>query len=148
MYDARAAYLADSVATVGPARLLTMLYDRLVTDLDKGLEALGRNDRVAAAAHLGHARDIVTELISSLDVGAWDGGPRLMSIYSYLLSGLIDAAATGNAAKAAECRELVLPLAEAWRGAAESLSDSAQESRMIATTQASDEIGSTMLGVG
>ncbi|MCL2423280.1 MAG: flagellar protein FliS [Micrococcales bacterium] len=148
MYDARSAYLADSVTTVGPARLLTMLYDRLLLDLDRGLESLTAGDRVAGAAHLGHARDIVSELISSLDVEAWEGGRRLMSVYSYLLVGLIEAAASGDAGKTAECRELVIPLVEAWHGAAESLADEAQASRAAASTQASDEVGSTMLGVG
>lgn len=147
MYDARSTYLADSVATVGPARLLTMLYDRLVLDLVRGIDALSQGDRVTGAAHLGHARDIVTELISSLDVGAWEGGPRLMSIYGYLLSGLIEAAATGDVQKAMSCREVVLPLAEAWRGAEATLAASAQASRVAATAQSSDEIGSTMLGV-
>jgi flagellar protein FliS len=148
VYDARSAYLADSVTTVGPARLLTMLYDRLLLDLDRGLESLTANDRVAGAAHLGHAQDIVSELISSLDVSAWEGGPQLMSIYSYVLTGLIEAAASGDVVKAAECRELVVPLVEAWHGAAESLADEAQATRATATTQAADEIGSTMLGVG
>jgi flagellar secretion chaperone FliS len=147
MYDARSAYLADSVATVGPARLLTMLYDRLVSDLERGVEALRAGDRVGGAGHLGHARDIVTELISSLDVGAWEGGPRLMSIYSYLLSGVIEAGASGNAAKAVECLQLVLPLAEAWQGAAASLADVVDETRLSAVGKASDEIGSTMFGV-
>ncbi|MCL2467846.1 MAG: flagellar protein FliS [Micrococcales bacterium] len=148
MYDARSAYLADSVTTVGPARLLTMLYDRLLLDLDRGLESLTSGDRVAGAAHLGHARDIVSELISSLDVDAWEGGPRLMSVYSYLLVGLIEAAASGDAEKTAECRDLIAPLVEAWHGAAESLADEAQASRATASTQAADEVGSTMLGVG
>ncbi|WP_159807578.1 flagellar export chaperone FliS [Cellulomonas citrea] len=147
MYDARSTYLADSVATVGPARLLTMLYDRLVADLDRGVEALERGDRVGGGAHLGHARDIVTELISSLDVAAWEGGPRLMSIYGYLLTGLIESAATGDAAKARGCRDVVQPLAEAWRGAEASLAASAQATRAATTSQGADEIGSTMLGV-
>ncbi|MDR3067906.1 MAG: flagellar protein FliS [Cellulomonas sp.] len=148
MYDARSAYLADSVTTVGPARLLTMLYDRLLLDLDRGLESLTAGNRVAGAAHLGHARDIVSELISSLDVEAWDGGPGLMSVYNYLFVGLIEAGASGDQAKAAECRQLVVPLVEAWHGAAESLSEEAQASRATAATHAADEIGSTMLGVG
>jgi flagellar protein FliS len=147
MYDARATYLADSVATVGPARLLTMLYDRLVLDIARGIDALSAGDRIGGAAHLGHARDIVTELISSLDVAAWEGGPRLMSIYGYLLSGLIEAGATGDLTKAVACREVVLPLAEAWRGAESTLAASAQASRAAATSQGNDEIGSTMLGV-
>ncbi|MBU4337493.1 MAG: flagellar protein FliS [Actinobacteria bacterium] len=147
MYDARTTYLADSVATVGPARLLTMLYDRLVLDLQRGIDALAAGDRIGGAAHLGHARDIVTELISSLDVVAWEGGPRLMSIYGYLLSGLIESAATGDVVKARECHDVVVPLAEAWRGAEATLAASAQASRAAATSQGADEIGSTMLGV-
>ena len=90
MYDVRSRYLADSVATVTPAKLLTMLYDRLVLDIDRAEAALHAGDRGEATTQLNHAQDIVAELISSLNVGAWTGAPGLMSIYSYLLSELIE----------------------------------------------------------
>ncbi len=62
-----------------------MLYDRLVLDLARGRQAQLDGDREAANEQLGHAQDIVAELLSSLDVDAWEGGPGLASLYRWLL---------------------------------------------------------------
>lgn len=121
MPDIRSRYVADAVATVGPARLLTMLYDRMLLDVDRAVEALRAQDRVTASGHLVHAQEIVAELIVSLDEQAWDGGRQLMSIYRYLLSELIEAGSRGDVDRALACRGLVEPLAEAWHEAARSL---------------------------
>lgn len=121
MPDIRSRYMADAVATVGPARLLTMLYDRMLLDVDRAVEALRADDRAAATGHLVHAQEIVAELIVSLDEKAWDGGAQLMSIYRFLLSELIEASSRGDVERALSCRGLIEPLAEAWHEAARSL---------------------------
>jgi flagellar secretion chaperone FliS len=120
MYDPRSKYLADAVETASPAKLLTMLYDRLVLDLDRAARALRDGDQ-AASQNLLHAQDILAELMSSLDVHAWDGGPGLMSVYTYLTSELITANVTSDAAKVDACLALVSPLRDAWHEASESL---------------------------
>ena len=58
----RARYLAESVATASPARLVCMLYDRLVVDIVNGRDALLQQRYVEANKHLRHAQDIVLEL--------------------------------------------------------------------------------------
>jgi flagellar protein FliS len=121
MYDVRSRYMADAVATVGPAKLLTMLYDRMLLDVDRAVEQLRAGDRPGASTHLMHAQEIVAELIVSLDEKAWDGGAQLMSIYRFLLSELIEAGVHGDVERALACRGLVEPLAEAWHEAARSL---------------------------
>jgi len=133
MYDVRSRYLADSVATVTPAKLLTMLYDRLVLDIDRAEAALHAGDRGEATTQLNHAQDIVAELISSLNVGAWTGAPGLMSIYSYLLSELIETNMTADAARAVVCRDLVVPLRDAWHGAADALAHEVPTQRSAPT---------------
>lgn len=147
MYDVRSTYLADSVATAGPARLLTMLYDRLLLDLDRAATALHQGHRAVGTQNLAHAQSIVAELMSSLDVGAWDGGPRLLSIYTFLHGRLGEASATGDAAAARECRDLVAPLAEAWHGAADQLARTTATARTATFAQGADEVGSSVLGV-
>lgn len=117
----RARYLGDSVATASPQQLLVMLYDRLALDLERAETALGAGDRSAAGEQLGHAQDIVLELLSSLQVEAWEGGPRLASLYNWLLSELVSANVKGDAARVASCRQVVEPLRDAWRQAAASL---------------------------
>jgi flagellar secretion chaperone FliS len=111
-------YLTDSIATASPARLLVMLYDRLVLDLTQAEAALAAGDRSAASERLTHAQDIVIELRTSLNLDAWDGAVNLAKIYGFVLGELIAANVRGDAAKVTSCRELVEPLADAWRQAA------------------------------
>ena len=79
-------YLQDSIATASPARLLVMLYDRLVLDLVQGEEALRGNDRDTASERINHAQEIILELRATLDVDAWEGGPGLAALYGFLLT--------------------------------------------------------------
>ena len=118
----RSRYLDDAVATASPAKLLTMLYDRLVLDLERAEAAQHDGDRAGGGTHLLHAQDIVSELTSTLDVDAWDGAPRLMSVYTYLLTELVGANVSGDPERTAACRELVEPLRDAWHEAADQLS--------------------------
>jgi flagellar protein FliS len=118
VYDVRNRFLADAVATAGPAKLLTMLYDRLLLDLDRGEAALRAGQRAEATQHLAHGQEIVAEFIANLNVGAWDGGDRLLSIYTYLLSEMLGASSAGDPDRVTACRTVVTPLADAWREAA------------------------------
>jgi flagellar protein FliS len=111
-------YADDSVATASPTRLLVMLYDRLLLDLNRGEQAQRTGDRGAATATLGHAQEIVAELLSSLDQGAWDGGPRLAALYTWLLKDISGALVSGDADRTAACRQCVEPLRDAWTAAA------------------------------
>ncbi len=113
----RARYLADSVATASPARLLLMLYDRLVLDLGQAEESLRAGERESANDRLQNAQAIVIELRASLDPTAWSGGPGLASLYSFLLTELIGVNVRGDADRAGACRRLVEPLRDAWREA-------------------------------
>lgn len=147
MYDVRTRFLADAVATAGPARLLTMLYDRLLLDLDRGEVALRAGQRAEGTQHLAHAQEIVAELITNLDVEAWDGGDRLLSIYTFLLSELIGASLAGDADRVVACRAVVAPLAETWREAAQVVAHDVPAPRR---TPVLEELGSPsgVLGVG
>jgi flagellar protein FliS len=111
-------YLQDSINTASPAKLLLMLYDRLVLDLVQGEDALRGQDREQAHEKLTHAQDIVMELRVSLDVEAWSGAPGLANLYGYLLTELIGANIARDPERVAACRTLVEPLRDAWREAA------------------------------
>lgn len=117
----RARYLAETIATASPARLVCMLYDRLVLDIVQGRDALADGDFTQADRHLKHAQDIVLELRTSLRVELWDGAPGLASIYGWVLKELVLANVSHDPVKADECRKLVEPLRDAWHGAATQL---------------------------
>lgn len=115
-YGAAGRYVTDSVTTADPARLLVMLYDRLVLDLDRAAAALHHSQ--SANAHLLHAQDIVTELHSSLRTEVWDGASKLAGLYSFMLTELIQANVRRDPGRVDAVRELVVPLRDAWREAA------------------------------
>ncbi len=111
-------YLADSVNTASPGKLLVMLYDRLVLDLVQGETAIRGNDRDEASERINHAQEIILELRTTLDLDAWAGAPGLASLYGWLLTELIQANIKLDADKVAACRGIVEPLRDAWREAA------------------------------
>jgi flagellar secretion chaperone FliS len=115
---ARAAYMSNSVTTANPQRLLVMLFDRLLLDVQRALAAQQADDHAAAFPHLIHAQDIVTELRGTLRVEAWEGGPGLASLYDWLLSRLIRANVTRDAQITAECLPVIESLVQTWREAA------------------------------
>ena len=111
-------YLADSINTASPGKLLVMLYDRLVVDLAQGEEALRADDRDLAAEKITHAQEIILELRTTLDLDAWSGAPGLAGLYGFLLTELIGANVGRDADRVAACRRLIEPLRDAWREAA------------------------------
>jgi flagellar protein FliS len=116
--NARNAYMNASVSTANPQRLLVMLFDRLVLDVKRGIEAQRAGQFDEASKQLLHAQEIVSELSSSLNVDAWDGATRLASLYDWLFSELIKANISRDVTVTEGCLRVVEPLAETWREAA------------------------------
>jgi flagellar protein FliS len=116
--NARAAYLDASIATASPARLLVMLFDRLVLDVQRGLDAQRRGDVEETHQHLTHAQDILLELSSSLRPDQFRGGYDLAALYSFLHRQLVMANVRKDASITDEVLTLVTDLCDAWRQAA------------------------------
>ena len=114
---AQARYASDAATTVSPARLLTMLYDRLVSDLGAAHEAMLRQDRAASASRLSNACEILLELHATLDLELWPEGEGLAQLYLWMVGELMQARLRDVPQRVADCRELVVPLRDAWREA-------------------------------
>lgn len=111
-------YARDSVATASPAKLVTMLYDRLAKDLMVAEQAVSIRDIQGAHAALTHAQDIVRELAGTLDTSVWAGGPALLALYHFVIDELIQANMTKKVEHIHNAREVIEPLREAWHQAA------------------------------
>jgi len=113
---AAARYQQDGTRVVSPNRLVVLLYERLLKDLDAAAALL----EVGEGAHepLVHAQDIVDALDLALDTSQWSGGIGLRSIYEHLHRELVTANLERDIVRVRECRALVEPLAEAWSIAA------------------------------
>ncbi len=114
----RSRYLAESVLSASPARLLTMLYDRLLLDLGRAETAQENADWGAASEQLLHAQAIVTELTSSLNVEVWDGADALLGLYNYVSTALMNANIRHDPALTREAITLLEPLRQTWHEAA------------------------------
>jgi flagellar secretion chaperone FliS len=117
----RSRYARDSVTTASPVRLVTMLYDRLVSDLHDADLAISLANFQSAHTALRHAQDIVQELSSSLDLTIWPGGEGLKNLYVWLIGQLVTANLNKDSSIVNECLEVVEPLRETWHAAANSV---------------------------
>src|SRR6478735_5669649 len=107
-------YLEDSVLSAPPARLLTMLYDRLLLDLGRAETAQPAANWPVASENLLHAQAIIAELISSLETDSWDGADGLLGLYNYAFTALVNANIQRDPALTREAIELLEPLRQAW----------------------------------
>ena len=116
--NAKNAYVDNSVSTASPERLLVMLCDRLVLDVQRALEAQRERNHPEAHSQLVHAQEVVIHLRSTLRVEAWEGGPGLASLYDWLHNELIRANISKDPAVTEGCLSIVTNLADTWRTAA------------------------------
>ena len=116
---AREQYNRDAILSASPARLLTMLYDRLLLDLRRAEIAQNASRWPAASENLLHAQDIVAELAATLKPDGWDGADGLRAIYEYVRVALVTANIHRDVARTREAIDLLEPLQQAWHTAAE-----------------------------
>jgi flagellar protein FliS len=112
------AYQREAILSASPARLLTMLYDRLLLDLARAEAAQLEDNWSTASEFLLHAQDILAELSGSLQPELWDGADALLGIYTYAGATLMNANIHRNTAQTRECIELLEPLRATWHEAA------------------------------
>ena len=114
----RAQLNREAVLSATPVRLLTMLYDRLLLDLGRAEIAQNIEDWAVASENLLHAQAIVSELSTSLNVEAWEGGEGLFALYTYVSNALMSANIHRDVARTREAIALLEPLRQTWHEAA------------------------------
>lgn len=115
----RAQLNREAILSASPARLLTMLYDRLLLDLGRAEAAQQNGQWAVASENLIHAQAIVAELSSTLKLDVWDGAADLMALYTYATTAMMNANTSRDAARTRECIELLEPLRQSWHEAAQ-----------------------------
>ncbi|QYG11718.1 flagellar export chaperone FliS [Microbacterium sp. PAMC22086] len=115
-------YRDDAVLSAPPERLVTMLYDRLLLDIERGESAQRSEDWEEANAQLQQAQAIVSELSSSL-TDEWSGSAGLRSLYVFLSQTLIGANIGRDPERTRACHEIIAPLREAWHEAARTVAE-------------------------
>jgi len=122
---ARARYVKDTIETLTAPRLVTMLYDTLVSDLREAEADIAAGDKFNANKRLVRAQKIVLELRTSLKPELWSGGPRLAALYDYWLREIVHANVRKDAGRVAICRQQIEPIRDAWHQAANEVQSAA-----------------------
>jgi len=107
-------YRQVTVETASVAELMVLLYRRAVQVLEEAEAAIRQADVPRAHARLVYAQEIIAELMASVNLEAGELAQQLWTIYDYLQRRLVEANVRKDAAAAAEVREFLASLLEAW----------------------------------
>lgn len=106
------AYKQNSINYASKEQLLLMLVDGAVKYAKIGRQAISDKDVKKAHANLTRTQDIFFELMATLDINqAGEWGPRMMSIYQFI----VDRLGQANIKKSIEIVDEVIPLIEEVR---------------------------------
>ena len=109
-------YRATKVETAGSVDLVVMLYQGAVKFIRLAIESIEQDDMKAAHTNFVRARDIVVELLGSLNREA--GGQiatQLAGVYDYCFRRLIHANVKKDTAPAQEVLGIFRDLGKAWQ---------------------------------
>ncbi|MFO7608838.1 MAG: flagellar export chaperone FliS [Candidatus Krumholzibacteriia bacterium] len=127
-------YRETDIGTMSPEKIIVMLYERAIRDLEQAGEALGRGERGEVNRLVLHSQTIIAELRAALDHRA--GGEvaaNLESLYEWLFREHLALLAAPEARRLDDCVKVLTPLLEAWRAIP---AGSAENARRLAAAAA------------
>jgi flagellar protein FliS len=111
-----ASYRTNRVETASPLQLVVMLYQELLRRIELGARALEGEVPTEATPHLHRAREILVELLASLQPEA--GNERRVAnldrLYKWGAAELVAAGRDRDAARARKVAGALMPLLEGW----------------------------------
>ena len=112
------AYRETRVKTASPGRVIVMLYDEAIRQLDVAIELLDNNTRQLDKVNnaVVKAQDIITELMVSLDMDqGQEIAQNLFRLYLYFNDQLMTANMNKEGAPMRNVRRLLAELRTAWK---------------------------------
>ena len=124
-YGAYNAYRETGVRTASQGKLVVMLYDEAIKQLEYAQSYILPNNKIEAvhieqfSKHLMKVQEIITELMVSLDMEAGgDIAKNLMSLYIYFNQELLNVSMNHEKAKITFVQSMLIQLRDAWAEAA------------------------------
>ncbi len=107
-------YRETQIKTASKGKLIVFLYDGLIRFIDIALESLPAKKYDVVNTNILKSQDILTELTLSINMEAGDFSKKLMSIYTFLNTKLIEANLNKDPEPLKFVKRMVLELREAW----------------------------------
>jgi len=113
-------YREMELQSASPERLVVVVFEQLVVNLERARIAMERKDIELRVTSLRRARDLVTELLVTLDFE--QGGAlanQLADLYQYMLYELVDIGQRGDVVTMRKLVNIATSLRDGFIGAAE-----------------------------
>jgi flagellar protein FliS len=123
-YAALTRYQQNDVASMSPARQVVFLYSHVLASLRQASRHLAQKDVEARERSMNKARDILSELLCTLDFE--EGGQiaqNLAGLYGWFIDETIQIESTQDAVRLTRLIGLIAELHGAWDQAAQQVSD-------------------------
>lgn len=121
--DAYNQYKRSTVETVSPEKLLIMLYNSAIKNINNAKKAINEKDINHAHAEIMRAEEIIVELMSTLNMD-YEISAKLFALYEYFYYQLTQANAKKDIALLNEVESFLLELRETWLEAIKSIKGS------------------------
>lgn len=109
-------YKKTSVETMPPGKLLLMLYNGAIKDIDSAKKAITEKNVDRAHQEIMKTEDILVELMSTLNMD-YDISHQLFSLYEYMYNQLIQANLKKDVALLNEVQQFMTELRDVWEQA-------------------------------
>ncbi|HEB31566.1 MAG TPA: flagellar export chaperone FliS [Spirochaetes bacterium] len=112
--DHISSYRETQIKTASRGKLIVLLYDGLVKFLDIALENMPKKKYDIVNINIIKAQDIVAELIMALNMEAGEVSGKLLSIYTFFNTKLIEANVQKDPKAIKFVRDMMCELRDAW----------------------------------
>ncbi|NLB88190.1 MAG: flagellar export chaperone FliS [Syntrophomonadaceae bacterium] len=106
-------YRRTAIETVSPGKLLIMLYDGAIKNINTAIAAINNKDFNGAHNDIIKTQDIIVELMSTLNMD-YDISKNLYSLYDYMMNRLIEANLNKDTAILEEVGGFLRELRDTW----------------------------------
>jgi len=114
-------YKETEVNTANQGKLIVMLYDGAIKFLNKALEYMAKKEIEETHNNIVKVKDIITELITSLNMDAGEISQRLFSIYMYINNKLSEGNIKKSPGPLNEVKRYLIELRDAWLEASKNI---------------------------
>lgn len=109
-------YKHSAVETASPGKLLLMLYNAAIRNLDDAIRTIAEKDMETAHQRLVKTQDIIVEFMCTLNMDYEISG-KLLALYDYMHQRLIEANVSKDVEIINEVRGFLVELRDTWQEA-------------------------------
>jgi flagellar protein FliS len=109
-------YRETDISSMSSEKMIVLLYERIVTDLEGAKRAIADGDRIEMTKQVNHSQRIIAELRNALDhsIGG-EISQNLDALYNFMFHQHLDLLLDKDPVHIDNCLNVIAPLLDAWR---------------------------------